>query len=211
VVKEMKPLENLFNYQALIRLQKNIPVGAGLGGGSSDCAAALKGLNEFWEIGLPDDKLIRIGAKLGSDVPFFIRGGAALARGRGEVLQFVDFKLPYTILIVNPGIHISTKEAYSKVKIKNRSKPTDLLTEWKNNVNNPKALREAIVNDFEDSVFSSYPELKKLKTKLYHRGAVFALLSGSGSSLFGLFKSVETASKAASNFPQYYTYICNVG
>lgn len=177
----------------IIDLYKNIPVGAGLGGGSSDGAHTLKGLNELFRLGLTDIQLAAYAARLGSDCPFFIHNRPMFAEGRGERLTGFDASwLPlldpddpsYFIRLVTPGVYVSTAEAYRGVHPSEEgaglrrllySTPID---RW----------RGCIVNDFEESVFRLHPELSSAKEKLYADGAVYAAMSGSGSALFGIFR-----------------------
>lgn len=164
-------------------LTKNIPFGAGLGGGSADAAVALKMYNELFDLKLSKAELLELAAKLGSDTAFFIEDQAVYATGRGELMQPVPLDLSnYRIQIVKPDFGISTKEAYSGVTPHFPSyslkeciqRP---ITEWKDN----------IVNDFEQSLFPKFPELQRIKEQLYADGALYASLSGSGSALFGIF------------------------
>jgi 4-diphosphocytidyl-2-C-methyl-D-erythritol kinase len=166
-----------------IHLDKQIPIGAGLGGGSSDAAHMLKALNAHFQLGLTLNELVEMAAKLGSDCAFFIENRPAIARGRGEILdhQF-SFSMSAYVLTIVPPIHVSTSEAYSAVQI--NSKQADLsqlikqpMEEWKNNIQ----------NDFEASVFALYPQLKELKASLYGSGATYASMSGSGSAIYGIF------------------------
>jgi len=189
-----------------IHLEKIIPVGAGLGGGSSDGAAILKALNNSYLLSLTEDRLISLALELGSDVPFFIRSTPALASSRGEILTPVDFKIPSPVLIVNPGIHISTKWAFQNI-IPGKW-PTGLFELLKEN-HDIKSLKSGILNDFETICLEHYPELKNIKDKLYFYGADFALMSGSGSSFFGIFPSTDQAQAALKYFNQlnYFTFI----
>ena len=166
-----------------IHLHKVIPTGAGLGGGSADAAFTLKILNDIFEVNLSLERLEEYAAKLGSDCPFFIRNAPVFATGRGEVFEEVSINLNgYYCVVVHPGLHISTAEAFRNIKPK--PAPHDLrevlqkpVSTWKNLVR----------NDFEESVFPSHPELLVLKEKLYDLGADYAAMSGSGSAIFGLF------------------------
>jgi 4-diphosphocytidyl-2-C-methyl-D-erythritol kinase len=167
-----------------IILKKNIPMGAGLGGGSSDAAYVIKGLSDLFELKLETNELELLASQLGSDCPFFIKNQAQIARGRGEILFPIDLDLTaYYIKLINPGIHISTPMAYSGVQF-NSSKDSliDLLelpvTAW----------RDVLKNDFEKHIFEQFPELWAIKQDLYTEGAVYAAMSGSGSTIFGLFK-----------------------
>lgn len=172
-----------------MRLVKNVPVGAGLGGGSSDCAFALKMLNEMFSLGLDDAALAGYAARLGSDCAFFIYNRPMLGTGRGEVLEPFDLDLSgWNLRVEVPqGVAVSTAEAYRGVlAAKSRDNAGMPLREalalpvgqWKGNV----------VNDFEATVFPLHPEIPALKQRLYDEGAVYAAMSGSGSSVFGLFK-----------------------
>lgn len=166
-------------------LHKLIPMGGGLGGGSSDAAFALKLMRDRYLPGIPNEVLKAMAAKIGSDCAFFIDGGLQFATGRGEVLSplSIDLKNKWVVL-VNLGIHVSTKEAYEGVVPNNDRRPLKEILEqpienWK----------EYLVNDFEKSVFLKYPELTEIKKDLYKHGAIYASMTGSGSTLFGIFES----------------------
>ena len=147
--------------------------------------------------------------KLGMDVPLFLRDSSALATGRGEILNFSDIDIPYFILVVYPGIHISTPEAYKSL---NRSadgkNPTNLLKYISEYNNKIEKLRNIIFNDFEEYVFNAYPEIANIKDKLYQNGARFALLTGSGSAVYGFFSSEEQCRAAEKKFQNYQTFLC---
>ena len=170
-----------------MHLHKVIPLGAGLGGGSSDAAFTLQLLNEKFKLNLKTEELIDYALQLGSDCPFFIINKPCFATGRGEILQPINIDLNnYKFLIVNPGIHIDTKWAFSKVipqerKVSIKDIITQPIESWKDQLH----------NDFESAVFAVYPEIKKIKNDLYDQGAVYASLSGSGSSVFGIFSKEE--------------------
>lgn len=167
-----------------LHLHKLIPMGGGLGGGSSDGAQTLIAVNRLFDLQLTDAQLECYAAQLGSDCPFFIKGGLQLAEGRGEVLRPLDLDLPnWHICVVNPGIHVPTKDAYAQV-MPNSDRP-DLEAILRGPVSDWKT---QLVNDFEASVFAQYPILADLKQDLYAAGAVYAAMSGSGSTLFGLFE-----------------------
>ncbi|WP_057939723.1 4-(cytidine 5'-diphospho)-2-C-methyl-D-erythritol kinase [Algoriphagus resistens] len=166
-----------------IHLHKNIPIGAGLGGGSADAAFALKLMNNLFDLILDDFFLEEYASQLGSDCSFFIGNMPKIVRGRGEMLIPVDLDLSGThLVLINPGIHISTKEAYAGVTPTiPKSKLEDVLKDknrWKNE----------LVNDFETSIFPNHPEIARIKERLYENGAYYAAMSGSGSSVFGLFE-----------------------
>jgi len=176
----------------LIKLKKNVPIGAGLGGGSSDGACVLKVLNKLWEINASEDELLKMAVKLGADVPFFIKGGAALATGIGENLDFINPVLKGGFLVlVNPGIHIDTKKAYKNVNYNlTKKKINSIFCDVLGVFPDISQYRNKFVNDFEDYVFSEYTEIKKLKDMMYETEALFALMSGSGSTVYGFFKDI---------------------
>jgi len=174
-----------------IHLHKVIPFGAGLGGGSSDAAFLLKGLNEYCELGLTIDQLKGYAIKLGADCSFFLENKPSYACGIGEKLQTIDFSLKGLYLVlVKPLFGVGTKEAYSGIKpaIPNASLLNSIRL-------SPDKWQECIVNDFEPSVFQRYPEIAEIKSKLLNLGAFYASMSGSGSSVFGLFKSKPQITK----------------
>lgn len=188
-VKAYRLLANDYDLPPVsIYLHKNIPVGAGLGGGSSDASHTLIVLNEMFSLGLSKPQLASYAAKLGSDCPFFIYNEPMFAEGKGEILtKYNNVVTNFCFEVVTPDIFVSTKEAYSGVVPREKLKDNDLfplkdvlkmpVEEWK----------EHLVNDFEKSVFASHPEILQVKQSLYERGAVYASMSGSGSSVFGIF------------------------
>ncbi|HTB51776.1 MAG TPA: 4-(cytidine 5'-diphospho)-2-C-methyl-D-erythritol kinase [Ferruginibacter sp.] len=167
-----------------IHLHKSIPLGAGLGGGSADGAFTLQLLNDAFKLNLSTEQLINYAVELGSDCPFFIINKPCFATGRGEILKEIKTNLSgYQILVVNPGIHINTGWAFSQITpiLPNHS------IEWI--IEQPVAAwKENLVNDFEGPVFEKYPVIQTIKEKLYQNGAVYAAMSGSGSSVFGIFE-----------------------
>jgi 4-diphosphocytidyl-2-C-methyl-D-erythritol kinase len=188
--------------------KKNIPIGAGLGGGSSDSAETLKAITEFFDLKINSEKLNEYGLALGSDVPFFLNEGPAQAFGRGEKLIYFDFKLPYHLLLINPGIHISTPWAYKSLnRTENEIEIKDFKSYLLNIKTDIKLLRENIINDFESFVFEQYPEIKQIKEMLYENGSIFALMSGSGSSVFGLFEDYNNLLNCADKLKKYFIYI----
>lgn len=166
-----------------IHLHKHIPIGAGLGGGSADAAFFIRLLNDKFQLGLRKDQLINYASQLGSDCAFFIDNNPAFARGRGEQLEQIKLDLSgYHIILVKPPIHISTAEAYRYVEPK---MPQRTLKEL---ISTPvESWKDNIVNDFEYSISKNYSEISKLKTVLYKAGALYAAMSGSGSSVYGIF------------------------
>jgi 4-diphosphocytidyl-2-C-methyl-D-erythritol kinase len=169
-------------------LYKAIPTQAGMGGGSSDCAAMLLLLNDMFSLGLTQQQLIDYAAKLGADCPIFILNRPAYAEGIGERLQTIDLSLKgYFLAVVRPNIPVPTKEAFSRIV---PHKPAKNCLEV---VRQPiETWREELVNDFEESVFALHPEIGAVKQRLYKLGAAYAAMSGSGSALFGIFKEKPT-------------------
>ena len=195
IITDCSPSDNLI-IKALIRfrkqfpipflnihLHKAIPVGAGLGGGSSDAASIMKCVNRFFNAGLETEVLKTIASELGSDCPFFIESVPVLAEGRGEILKPIPVNLRgYYLILTNPAVKVSTIEAYRNcIPKKPSSNLNDLvakpLAEWK----------DLIVNDFEETVFREYPVIKSFKEELYNIGAIFSSMSGSGSAVYGIF------------------------
>ncbi len=169
-----------------IHLHKIIPTGAGLGGGSSDAAYTLRLLNTIFKLNISNQNLMAYAASLGSDCAFFIQDKSMLGSGRGEILTEIEVNLKGKFLVlVKPDVHVSTAEAYANVK---PNQPefslqhvltTYALQDWKN----------VVKNDFEESVFEKYPEIKHIKENMYSLGAIYSSMSGSGSSVFGIFDS----------------------
>ncbi len=164
-------------------LFKRIPTQAGMGGGSSDCAAMLRLLNDMFSLQLTDEQLIDYATQLGADCPFFILNRPVYAEGIGELMTPVNLNLEgWYLVVVRPNIPVSTKEAFSLVN------PQRPLKNCRDIVMQPvETWREELVNDFEKSVFAIHPEIGMVKEKLYDLGAVYAAMSGSGSAVFGLF------------------------
>ena len=167
-----------------IHLYKQIPVGAGLGGGSSNASCTLKALNHLSPQGISSERLEVLAARLGSDCPFFLQNDPMMMEGRGEILSRTMAHLndSYLVLLF-PGIHVSTAEAYGGVVPKVPDTPLQKL------VSKPPDLwKDLIFNDFEDHVCAKYPLINELKKALYHAGAQYASMSGSGSSIYGIFR-----------------------
>lgn len=183
-----------------IRLLKRIPTGAGLGGGSSDAAAVLLKLPSFWNRAAESKTLHELAALLGADVPFFLGTGSALGKGRGELLEFFSLDIPYWILLCNPRIHISTAWAFRKVHVRTRSDARDLREILSEGLHTPDVLRKELMNDFEPVVFPLYPMLREIKEEMLRGGAVYAAMSGSGSSMYGFYRTEAEARAAADAF-----------
>jgi 4-diphosphocytidyl-2-C-methyl-D-erythritol kinase len=183
------------------RLQKRIPVARGLGGGSSDAAAALIGMLRLTRMQLPLARLMEIGARLGADVPFFLFGGRALAVNRGDEIYPLPDTPPRTILVVSPReIAVSTKDAYgwASAELTNGTETPNIwgfcALCWSG--------QETLSNDFEGPVFRHHPRLGKIRDALLERGAAEAALAGSGSAVFGVFRNPAQARRAARTFPE---------
>ena len=183
-VKAFRLLQQHFDIDGVeIKLTKNIPFGAGLGGGSADAAFALKMYNELFQLRLSSTELQNLAAQLGSDTAFFIENRPVYATGRGEIMTPIALDLSvYKIEMIKPDFSISTKEAYARVHpqqpaVSLKEQIQRPITEWK----------QCIHNDFEDSLFPKYPALQKIKDDFYARGAIYASMSGSGSAVFGIF------------------------
>lgn len=186
-IRAYKLLQKNFDLPAVkMHLHKTIPMGAGLGGGSADGAFALKLINEKLELNIATQQLINYALQLGSDCPFFISNKTCFATSRGEILEPISLDLSaYQIVIINPQIHISTAWAFSKIT---PQKPTKSikeiieqpLTSWKNELH----------NDFEASVLAEQPAVRYIKDTLYNYGAVYASLTGTGSTVFGIFSKL---------------------
>ena len=192
-----------------IHIEKRIPSGAGLGGGSSDAATTLLGLSRLWRIKPQQNLLHNLACQLGSDVPFFLINECAQATGRGEQLEYFDFKPPWWLLLVYPNSHISTKWAYQSLELESvRKKPSNLKKILNQSLSNPKTLKENVFNDFENTVFSANPKIHSIKKELYSSGALFSSLSGSGSTVFGFFETKESCIAASLQQNNYFTFIC---
>jgi 4-diphosphocytidyl-2-C-methyl-D-erythritol kinase len=197
-IKAAKILQKNYNVSkgVKISLNKNIPIGAGLGGGSSDAAYVLKHLQKFLGIEIPKQELYQLAINIGSDVPYFLDKGTAYATGRGEQLEYFHLNIPYWIMLVQPNVHISTAWAYANLKLKPHKQEKYLKELLINNIQYPEKLRELIHNDFEDLVFENHPDIERLKENLYKQGADFAQMSGSGSSVYAFFKHENKAREA---------------
>ena len=185
-----------------ITLIKNIPIGAGLGGGSSDAAATLVGLNEIYGLDIGYDKLNEMALQLGSDVPFFVKSKPAVGYSRGEILTQSNVFIDKIILIVNPGIHISTKEAFSNIS------PCESNFNYDYFIKNEKLdftyLDEMIRNDFENYAFSAHSKIKEINNVMIESNSLFSRMSGTGSTVYGIFENIEEAQIASNNLPNDY-------
>ena len=200
VMKAIRTLRNTEKFLYLkIHLHKTIPSGAGLGGGSSDASAFLVALNKYFDLEITDNKLREVSLELGSDCPFFIDCVPSFAQGRGEILSQVT-PLPegLHLVLVNPGIHINTKEAYTNCTPQrpdsNLRELYDLdVSKWK----------DVIINDFEESVFKKHPQIAEIKNRLYNLGALYSSMSGSGSTVYGIFRKKPEIPESLKNHVIY--------
>jgi 4-diphosphocytidyl-2-C-methyl-D-erythritol kinase len=193
LIKKIVP--NLPSLQ--LHLHKIIPAGSGLGGGSSDGAYTLKVLNEICGLGLSKEQLLKYALQLGSDCPFFIRNRPCFSTGRGELLEEIKLDLsPYKIVLVKPDLPINTREAFTgitpfKPGISIRDIIIKPIEAWKNELK----------NDFEETIFLQYPGIAKIKNDLYNAGAIYASMSGSGSTVYGIYSKTQSTNLS---FPSNY-------
>ncbi|MEE9449347.1 MAG: 4-(cytidine 5'-diphospho)-2-C-methyl-D-erythritol kinase [Ignavibacteriaceae bacterium] len=210
VINTIKLMEDELNRELNVHvyLQKNIPISGGLGGGSSNAATTLKAINQLYNLNLSYKILSSFALQLGSDVPYFLTSVPSYAASRGELLTRIQLSLGYPILLVNPEIHISTKWAFNKIiPGKNKSLLKTFVNKSKIDI---ETMKDYVTNDFEEIVFSEHPEVGNIKDKLYEYGAEFALMTGTGSTVFGIFRNLQKARKAEEIFSQSnYTYLNN--
>ena len=205
-----KAADAFFNYTSInsgckIKLIKHIPDGAGLGGGSSDAATVLLALNEIYNTNLTNEELINIAVKIGADVPFFILKGTCLAEGIGEKLTKIENNTDPYILIHKPSFSISTKWAYENLKLDNKNNyNVDKIVE---NLKDKNYNFKDIFNYLEDVSVSKYPQINDIKNKMKYYGATAALMSGSGSSVFGIFTDKNAAQTAFESFEKNTVFL----
>lgn len=196
---------------AKITVEKRIPTGAGLGGGSGDAAAALLAMARLNNREITES-LIRelepLAAECGSDVPFFLRAGVALVTGRGEHVTPLNVEFPWTVLIVCPGIHVNTALAYSTLGITGEYPSPNLTTAFTQAIDDQLINADVFRNDFERTVFPQEPFLTDIKHRIQQSGALFASMSGSGSSIYGLYEDETKAASAAVELADLGPYIC---
>lgn len=192
-----------------IFIKKNIPVAAGMAGGSSNAAAVLVGLNELWELGLSKDELRDLGLKLGADVPFCIEGGTALAEGIGEKLTYIKgINKDVNILVCKPDIFVSTKEVYQSLDIKNIEKRPDnklLIEKLKND--DIVSVSNNMVNVLEEVTSKKYSDIKVIENIIAKNGAMGTMMSGSGPTVFGFFDNEEKAQRARVELLENYSQV----
>ena len=204
-LRAAKKLAEAFNVETGVKitLNKRTPLAAGLGGGSSNAAAVLRGLNQFWDLHASPEKLHAIAASMGSDINFFMAGGAALCRGRGEQVEALPCKLSGTVLLVNPGFGISTKWAYehwAKAAAESRltgPPPEVSLLSRALAEDDLAGVSRCLFNSLEAPSIRKFPVLELIKKAMCDGGATGALMSGSGATLFGLFADLKAAETSA--------------
>lgn len=204
-IKAAQLLQKAFDIPAVkIHLHKTIPIGAGLGGGSADAAFTLKLLNDKYQLNLSTNQLINYSLQLGSDCPFFIINKPCFAGSRGELLEEISVNLSgYQLVLVNPGIHVNTGWAFSKIT------PALPMQSIKDIITRPPtSWKGELLNDFETAVFANYPAIKSVKDNLYSQNALYASMSGSGSTVFGIFSKEQHVNlDFANGYFTYKTYI----
>lgn len=196
-MKALRLMQRLYDVgEVRIRLDKRVPFGAGLGGGSSDATAVILAVNELFELGLSEDRLVEVAAMIGSDTAFFVRNTPQLCSGRGEKMTSIDLPLDGLYLaIAKPEEGVSTKEAYAGVKpaipqVRLEKLLQRPMGEW----------RECVKNDFEPHIFAAHPAIADLKNAMYEAGALYASMSGSGSAVFGIFEDDPRIEIASDNY-----------
>ena len=177
-----------------IDIKKNIPVAAGLGGGSSNAASTLMGVNQLFGLGATKQELMKTGSTLGADVPFFIFGNAALATGIGDRLETIEVNPKLWLLLITPDIPISTSWAYRNFRMGLTNKPINITIPCC--INYLSEIMSILSNDLEKVVIPRYPIIQKIKDELINKGAKGSLMSGSGSTVFGIFPSEDEAKEA---------------
>lgn len=185
VTEAVKKLRSRYDIPFLkIHLHKVIPSGAGLGGGSSDASYMLQSVNRFFNLSIPEEELCSIAESIGSDCPFFLTSMPASATGKGEILTpLPSFLNGYYIVLAYPGIQISTKEAYINCFPHNTERSLSSIA-----AGDPELWRSSVINDFENFVFGIYPVIGDIKESFYHSGAIYSSMTGSGSSVYGIYK-----------------------
>ena len=206
IIKAAKALQSSLGRTvgARMHLEKRIPSSGGLGGGSSDAAVALIGLSKLWNVDITGGQLSQLAAEIGSDVSFFLHGGTAIGSGRGEAIEPVEDISAENMLVVTPGIRVSTRRAFADLNADALTSDDrdHILTVCRNEAGSLDPLHSVLKNDFEASVFAAYPEIARVKQTLLSLGAVNAAMSGSGASVFAVFDNKETrqaAQKALDN------------
>jgi 4-diphosphocytidyl-2-C-methyl-D-erythritol kinase len=180
-------------------------------GGRADAAAVLRSLPALWGTGIPEEDLRGLALRLGSDIPFFLGDGSALGTGRGEILEYFRLDIPFALLLCTPPVQVSTRWAYSQIVPRPPEGPDQdrLRSVLLHGMSDPALLREQLVNDFESAVFREHPVIRSVKESMLRDGALFASMSGSGSSVYGFFHDPGAAGLAAASLtsPGFRTFI----
>ncbi len=200
IIRAAQAMQTVFNVKdgASIHLEKSIPSPGGLGGGSSNAVVAMIGLARLWGIQAKYEDLYSIACMLGSDVPFFLHGGTAIGTARGEKIEPIEDIFEQNLVIVTPDVAVPTGEAFANIRAPSltNTTPNHILRVCRSEAKSLDPRQSTLTNDFEASVFSSFPEVKRVKVKLLELGAVNAAMSGSGASIFALFDKTETRQTA---------------
>lgn len=211
IIKAKELLEDEFDIKIPVNiyLNKNIPIGAGLGGGSSNAASTLTSLIKLYEIKIDNKKLSELALNLGSDVPYFLKPVPAFAESRGELLYPMKLNLKKSLLIVNPGIHVATRWAFGLIQPKPPVKSLKSLL-GQDEVTIDKIMRIAF-NDFEHIVFEHFPEIMYIKEKMLDFSAAYSMMTGTGSTVWGMFDNAESAYRTELYFKSksYFTFLQN--
>jgi 4-diphosphocytidyl-2-C-methyl-D-erythritol kinase len=209
ILKSHKALENYFNkkFDVKITLIKNISIGAGLGGGSSNAATTILGLLKLFNLSVPNTDLLKTALSLGSDVPFFLNPAPSFAKSRGEILTPLNISINKFLLLVNPGIHISTRWAFGLVEPRQPKLSLSILINKA--AISVSDLKSIAINDFENVVFREYKEIEQIKDNMIKFGSVFSMMTGTGSTVWGLFDEEEEANQAELFFKckNYFTFL----
>jgi len=196
------------NKGAKIAIKKHIPVAAGLSGGSTDAAAVIKALNMLWKLGLSQEEQMKLGEQIGADVPFAVMGGTAVAKGKGELLDKINTRKALDFIIINPGFEVLTKDVYGRLDIKKCSRK-DRTSRMKRAIEdgNIKEIAANLCNDLESVVLPEYSIIEEIKASLVKQGALNALMSGSGATVFGLFENDAKAEEAYKKLRMRYSFV----
>lgn len=212
VYKAAAVVKNYTSYKrgARIKLEKEIPLTAGLGGGSSDAAYTILGLDRLWKLKLKYEEMMKLAAKIGSDVPFFLNGSLSLVEGRGDKVKQLSLESTIPLLLVKPDIPISASWAYNALvgKLTKRSVDFRIFIQTLE-IKDFQSLQYMIFNDLEPQVVREYPAVEEIKTRLSENGALLSSLSGSGPTVFGVFDSEESARKASQNMGDNWCRVVN--
>ncbi|HEX6923143.1 MAG TPA: 4-(cytidine 5'-diphospho)-2-C-methyl-D-erythritol kinase [Bacillales bacterium] len=193
-----------------ISIDKNIPIAAGLAGGSSDAAAVLRGLNRLWKLGLSKEELAELGTEIGSDVAFCVHGGTAVAQGRGEIISPISSPPPCWVVLAKPNVGVSTKDMYQKLNLGRMDHPDIQTVVQAIEANDYEALCRRMRNVFEDLVIRKVPEVGQIKEKMVQLGADGVLMSGSGPTVFGFTRTETRAQRIVNGLHGFCPHVYKV-